>query len=387
MAKQAKKLHKLEDLLVEEVSVVDRPANQRRFLVVKDEAGKGEEIQMGADGNLTTDDPSKDSKDPPPIADIFKTTGEGFAELQKRLTIDPDLRRDMFRSLSESMGRLNSVLNSAEFAQTDRDGAKGPSTLVPILSAEVAAVAKDLADMAKQLSKGIAKKNDDDPEPETAAQEALLKVVEAVEAEVQKRGAKMSKARLAAFKGAMETLAKILGELAMVQVDKAAHDGGPHVHTFKVNGQTVITDAVNAGTGKAHTHKVTAAFKKLTTSSAPGESTHTITVDGKTMTSSGPTKPKEKPAGGNPFANAKKAEEPSQAVVDLTKMVGDLTTTVKKQAKDLRTLRQARPGSNSIPVEKAAGDGPPRSSVSWPLDLNDEKTPERVDKATSFLDS
>lgn len=375
MASKTKKVTKLEDLLVEEVSVVDRPANQRRFLVVKADADKGAEIQVGDNGDLSTPEANPEATPPIEISEVFKAAGSNFATLEKRLTMDPDVRRELFRSLGDSMGRLNSVLNSADFAQMDRDGSKGESTLVPILATELDEVAKAIAAMSKQLSKTKAKKSADpasDPEQSPAHSNALEALVSSVEDQVQKRGAKMSKSRLAAFKSAMNTLSAILGELGIEKADvaKAAHS-----HTFKVGGQTVTTDAVNVADGKAHTHKVTANFKKLVTVSSPGGSghSHTITVDGKTVKGSGPVAPKEKPKG-NPFA---KSEEPSEEMVNLAKMVEGLTSavetqnaTIKKQAKSIRELRQARPGSNTIPVESGAGDTPPSSGVSWPMDLN-----------------
>jgi len=391
MAKKTTQVHTLADLLVEEVSVVDRPANKRRFLAIKSEDGKGAEIQTGPNGELVTETGGPDGTptDAPPIAEVFKAAGEAFADLEKRLTIDPDLRREIFSNLGEAMGRLNTVMIASDVAQSDRDGTKGTSTLVPVLAAELDAVAKVLAGISRKIGKTKAQKDEGE---EDAAQKALLGLVEAVEVQVEKAGAKMSKARLAAFKAAMDTLAKILQELdppaAAPDLDKAAKkptEKAAHVHTFKANGQTVTTGPSNAMEGAAHTHPVTIAFEKLTTTSDPGGGghTHKVTSKGKALTSSGPTAPKEKPAG-NPFA--KSEDGPAPELVALTKMVADLTTTVKKQAKDLRGLRQARPGSNSIPVEKTVGDGPP-PSVSWPLDMNDEKTPERVDKATSFLDS
>lgn len=378
MPGKKKKVTKLEDLLVEEVSVVDRPANQRRFLMVKSDADKGSEIQVGENGELSTTDATPPTTDATPptaeISEVFKAAGSNFAKLEKRLTMDPDVRRELFRSLGDSMGRLNSVLNSADFAQMDRDGSKGESTLVPILAAELDEVAKSIAAMSKQLNKTKAKKSAD-PVSDPSALEAL---VSSVEEQVQKRGAKMSKSRLAAFKSAMNTLSEILGELG---VEKADISKAAHSHTFKVGGQTVTTDAVNAADGKAHTHKVTANFKKLVTASSPGGSghAHTITVDGKAVKGSGPTVPKEKPKG-NPFAKSEdepSADEPSEEMANLAKMVEGLTSavesqnaTIKKQAKSLRELRQARPGSNAIPVESGAGDAPSGSRVLWPMDMN-----------------
>lgn len=372
--KRTKRVHTLEDLLVEEVSVVDRPANQRRFLTVKAEDGKGREIGMDDAGNLVTDAETQPapSDDLPDLSEVFKSAAES---LEKRLTIDPDMRMMVFTTLANAMGRLNAVAASADFAQTDSDGTKGPSTLVPVLAEELAAVAKEIGALSRSLGKKKTKKDAGEDEPD----DALAALLDAVEEQVQKRGAKMSKARLTAFKSALDTLGKILNELDPVETTKAKDkvEKAPHVHTYKVNGQTVTTGPSSAAEGAAHTHKVTVNFKSVTTSSDAGGAghSHTVTVDGKAIKGSGPSTPPEK-SKGNPFADKAK----KNADVDLTTLVDSVTSltqlvekqqaTIKKQAKNLRSLRQARPGSNAIPVEKGAEDGPSRPDVSWPIDLN-----------------
>lgn len=405
MTKSAKQVHTLEDLLVEEVSVVDRPANKRRFLTVKAEDGKGQEIQVGPDGKLITPDgdPSGDTTDTTPIDQAFAAIGKTLADVEKRLTIHPDMRREIFQGLQDNMGRISAVMASADFAQSDRDGSKGPSKLVPILSEELMEVAKELAALGRKIGKTDATKGEggDDP-PATDGEDptkALETLVAGLEETVQKRGAKMSKARLAAFKAAMKTLGQILAELdpeAQKDDTKKAKKQEPgegiarHVHTFSQGGQTWTTTPVDVPEGRPHTHSVTIDGKKLTTNSVPNTAGHaqTVQVNGKTLTSSPPKAPNQDRQNDKGKKTATtKAEGPAPELVALQKMVETLTTTVKKQAKDLRTLRMARPGSNAIPVEKGAGDGPPRSEVSWPLDMNDEKTPQRVDKATSFLES
>lgn len=387
---EPKKVTKLEELLVEEVSMVDRPANQRRFLTVKSEDAKGAEITPGPGGKLTTPAPT-----PAPVtksmAESLASVGDKLIQLEKRLSITPNTRTALFNGLREAISRLDSIFLMADVAETDWDGSKGESTLMPLLSTELGEVATALGKLAKAFGK--VEKSET---PENEAETALKALVEGLETAVQKRGAKMSKARLTTFKSAMEALASILAELddAVDDVEKA----DAHTHTFKVGNETVTTGPASAADGADHTHTITVDGKKLTTTAAPAgpSHAHSVTADGKTVKGSGPAAPPVKPAfppqGKPPVAKAEsstrvedpQAEDPK--VTALTQQVEKLTETVKKQAADLRGLRKAPQGSNAIPVEKSSGDGPREAEVSWPLDMNDEKTTRTVAKAVSFIE-
>jgi hypothetical protein len=240
---KAKTVTTLEGLEVHEVSIVDRPANLRPFLIVKSETGP--ELEVDASGNLTTskvvDEPATATAAPvekvEPVAPALEPTV--VVEVEKRLSIDPELRSLIFSSLGSITSRLNTVLYMADVAQSSNGE---PSTLQPILAQELAEVAKAIADVAKKFSNvskaedvveigealaTIAKRVDgidamaNGKEPvESELEEALKSLMTTVE----KRGAKMAKGRLNQFKNAIELLGKILGELQGDGVEKAIAD-------------------------------------------------------------------------------------------------------------------------------------------------------------------
>lgn len=336
-----KRIHRLEDLLVEEVSIVDKPANKRRFLAVKSEDGMGDrgpEITTDAAGNLVSDPPVSSDLDPSPVvltpelAERFAAVGKGLEDVEKRLSIDPEMRRGIFRELGDAMGRLQSVLATTDVARIDRG--EGGSTLVPILGAELSEIAKVLGIMARKLTSTGTKKGEDPPTPAADEGAKLLEeLVRTVETAVEKRGAKMGKGRLVKFREAMQVLQGILTEL-----DNQFPPGAK----------------------------------------AP------------------PFPPKpggKRPPNAPPPQKAAKAEGVAElpgsvekAFTGLTSTVEKLTGIVKSQGKALHDLR-ARPGSsNVIPVERTCREkSDADDDVHWPLDMNDEKTRETVDKSISFL--
>ncbi len=352
-----KRVHRLEDLLVEEVSIVDKPANKRRFLAVKSEDGmkKGAEITTDAEGNLVTDpaappsstpdpDPpgstltlkvdadgkvlSVQTEDPVPTPELaarFAAVGEGLEAVEKRLSIDPEMRRGIFRELGDAMGRLQSVLATTDVARIDRG--EGGSTLVPVLGADLGEIAKVLGTMARKLSSSSTKKGDDTTEIGDEAK-VLEALVQTVEEAVAKRGAKMGKGRLGKFKDAIKVLQGILAE---------------------IEGQF-----------------------------PPGAKAPPF-----------PPKPGGKrPPGAPPPPRGKAAKTEEPGLAGLTEQVEKLTGIVKSQGKVIHDLRKRPGSSNVIPVDrshvdKAAG---PDDEVHWPLDMNDEKNRETVDKSVSFLD-
>lgn len=281
--KQKKQIHRLEDLLVEEVSLVDRAANKRRFLAVKSEDGMGErgaEIVTDENGNLITKkdsqvtpeepgtEPGVGTDDSSSIEEIsvFKSVEEVISRVEKRLSINLDMRRELFQSLNDNISRLNTVINSADMAQIDR-GDK-PSTLVPVLAAELMEVSKSILALSKMLG-GVKKEDDETPvevDYMSSLNEISLKLQELGSESVQKNE-------------------------EVVQIEKH--------------------------------------------------------------------------------------------FVALTDRITRLTDIVKSQNKKLYELEQVRGQTNVIPVEK--GTVKKEEDTSWPLDMNNERTRENVDKSVSFF--
>lgn len=272
-----KQVHKLEDLLVEEVSIVDRPANKRPFLLVKNETGaKGAELVVDAEGNLiaTELDGATETELDALVTKSEADADPGSSTVEKDLSIAPEVRRMIFQQLGQATRRLNGVLNIADAAPTDFDGDGDPSPIPPMLAKELGDIAALITSSSAALGK--LKKSD-----ETEA--SLEALVTSLEASVQKRGAKMSSGRLGKFKAALAALQSILAELD---------------------------------------------------------------------------------AGGTPV---KKAEV--EAITLMTSSVEKLTETVRKQAREIRVLKESRPASNVHPADAGAPVPKAPEKVVWPSDM------------------
>jgi hypothetical protein len=292
MSKKNKKdITRIVELEVEEVSIVDKPANQRRFLAVKSEEGmtKGAEIVQDDQGNLVT---SKENVTEEPLVkkdllspvEIFKAIGEN---IEKRLTVMPEVRKDIFQALNDSMSRLNTVYNATDSADVDYRGDK-VSSLVPVLASEIAEISKELGKLAKTL---IGVKKEDSAENSTNDEP------------LEKAGAKMSKERLSQFRNAMEALSKILTQLSG-------------------------TDEV----------------KKVQNS-----------------------------------------DSSEQIMKNLVEINIQLTEQIKKSNQRIQKLERKPNLSNVLPIEQKVEKRFDNYDVSWPMDLNDEKIPDKIDKSVSFF--
>jgi len=91
---------------------------------------------------------------------------------------------------------------------------------------------------------------------------------------------------------------------------------------------------------------------------------------------------KEPAAGGAPDPKRKRAGAPGLG--DLVASVGELTNVVKRQQEELVSLRKTRATSNAIAVE--GGRRRENQDVSWPLDMNRPISRDTIGKSVSFFD-
>lgn len=339
---EADSVHRLRDIVVEEVSLVDRAANKRRFLVVKRSADMADEnasteLKPDGRGGLTArgGDVEKAKKKPaaPDMADEEKRKKPGAddeeagdAEKAKQpaeddeegdddtekarkpaddeepddaaktprrkqaLTLPTPVKEAMLRSLTEALERLMSVANRVKEASETDERLDAP---VPDeVGAEVAAIAELLSGIGESY-----------PSPKSKAA-------------VAKAGARMAKDRLDRFQKAMTLLAEILKELTESREAPVAPSAG----------------AAEAG------------VKKRDAAAPPA-------IPG---------------------------------LAELVAGIGELTRVVKRQEEELARMRQARGVSNAIPVESARRAEP--QDVSWPLDMNRPISRDKVKKEVSFFD-
>lgn len=263
-------------------------------------SGIGTEIVTDENGNLVASEEANSVDEEiktDPFA-VFKTI-EAFTEkVEKRLSINPDMRREVFRSLNDAMSRLNAVMSTVDMAQSDM-GDK-PSTLTPILSSELGEVAKVIAQLGKLLN-GSVKKDDSEETSEQEEEEAPN------------------------FGAFIEALGSKLDEL-----EKSDPETKEAIDT--------LTRALSSEN----------------------------TEEGTQQTSDNPT-------------------QLEKAFTTLTERVTKLTGIVKAQNKKLHEIERVRGQSNVIPVEKGIQFESEEDDTDWPLDMNNEKTRESVDKSVSFF--
>jgi len=218
-------VHRLRDILVEEVSLVDRAANKRRFLLVKRE---GDMSELRADGrggfsrvhkadgdDEPEDETEKGKKKPPPFAGAKPP----FGGKPKPGDDDEDeeKRRKAAADEEDAEKRRKAKYEEEEEEEKRRQAAKGAGGAA--LSSKVSEIVDDLQDLAEKL--------DDDDEPSDVNMkkllaahkklggmaEAYMKRTAKKSVEIAKIGAKMSASRLAMFKESLATLQSLLTEL------------------------------------------------------------------------------------------------------------------------------------------------------------------------------
>ena len=215
-------VHELTSLEVREVSIVDRPANGRRFSMIKNEDGdmNGEQ-RIEIDLNETADgDPSAETT-PDELGAVFKSLGEtlGDEKITKALAISEDAKGEARKVLARAMRSINTAYDAMYSAETTEDSA--PTDFSKAVGSELVSIGAALAAMGKKLggSKAVkTKKNEGGENAEDISfSDALVRVeemiTEVVRADVEKAGAKMASGRLKAFETAITQLTKLLDEL------------------------------------------------------------------------------------------------------------------------------------------------------------------------------
>ncbi len=324
---EAAGVHRLRDIVVEEVSLVDRAANQRRFLVVKrsaemaDESNASAEAKPEARGTV-----EKAKKKPAGVPDEMVDEEKAKKPVDDEETDPTDAEKARGAATDETDDNADDEAGKKKQRKKD-DGliiaADVKQALLGVLTQaleRLMALASTIKD-ATELDDGTDATLPEDIGNELAAIAEMLSVVDkrkTAKAEVVKAGARMSKDRLDRFQKAMAALAEILKELT----DAKETPEGP-----------------SAGAAQS-------GVKKRSAVSPPA-----------------PAVP---------------------GLEDLVSGIGDLTRVVKRQEEELTRIRQARGVSNAIPIE--GGRRAEHQDVSWPLDMNRPISRDKVRKEVSFFD-
>ena len=342
-------VHRLKDILVEEVSLVDRAANKRRFLLVKREGDMSELRPNGRGGftrvNKADDEPEDDetekAKKPafPGAAKPFGAKAKADDEEPEDDETEKAKKKPSFPGAAKPFGgKKPAPEEDDDEKDKDEDEEEDDDEEKRKEAAKAAGtkLASQLTTLADDLSKLAQKLDDEDDEPSDvhmkkiiAAHRKLgsmadryLKRTAQKSIEVAKIGAKMSSGRLSMFKDALQTLQSLLTELMdspKKDKDHAPDAGDPQV----------------AAPG----------FKAANPSSAPTNATG------------------------------------AAAVKQIGKSIDELLDVVKAQSAKIAKLERGINPSNALPVDKIAKS----AEVVWPMDMN-APARDKVSKADSFYD-
>lgn len=337
-------VHRLEDIEVKEVSLVDRPANKRPFLVVKRSDQMTTQIQPDGKGGFTTNGTSKAG--PPPMPPGGAAPPEGGPPGKKKpakmgkLDVPPGFKEMMGPMLikaSEKLKELADAVGSATAAEISDDGEMPgvPAEFSEGLSTIQGTLDKLAGMWPSAPAEGAPEGGDMGEEPPMPSEMQMRATLDNIgkvfghpkveKAAIAKIGAKMAKERFSRLQQAAQTLSSLINELA----PQVAGTGAP----------AAAGGALGKGDDKEEKSE------------------------------------KEK-------ALLKSIEDMLAPIVDGLKQVG---VTVAKQRTQIETIQKSRGAPNAStnveqPVQKGIGD-----KFSWPLDLNNPVTKDTVEKTTSFF--
>ena len=332
MPQQAEGVHRLKDILVEEVSLVDHAANKRRFLLVK-RNGDMDELKPNGRGGFTRvkkadddeekkkakeeeDEEKAKGKKPPPFPPP-KPGAKAPEDEEKAAKADDDDEDEE----KGAFGNDDEEKKKAEKA--DPAGEK--------LVEELRAYCEELSSLADALEEEEA------DEPSDVHQKKMMGMHKKFGGMVDKYCSAGGKegAKKRALSKAMATLQALLGELM-------------------------------ATSGKDNEHKPD-----------PGDPQGT-------PKGWSPTNPSMVPTGAPGTAGGWTGGKAAKHIEALTKSVSHLTQIAKTQSAEIERLKSGGARSNALPVEKNRRRE--SQDCSWPMDMNRPIDRGSVAKSESFFD-
>lgn len=323
-------VYRLRDIVVEEVSLVDRAANQRRFLVVKRSADMADD--NAADTKPDSPKAIQKAKKKPTVAHDEAVDQEKVKAKSKEETDDDEDETETEKARSAAKDESDDEDDEDGDAEDKKKTRKkaAPALAGPVKEALLRALT-DALERLMTLASSVkdapdAKDGDSADLPKDVSDEldAVAEMLWGVgkrkraKADVAKAGARMGKDRLDRFQKALSLLAEILKELTETKGEPV----GP-----------------TAGAAES-------AVQKRDTATRPA-----------------PAVP---------------------GLEELVSGIGELTRVVKRQEEELTKMRQARGVSNAIPVD--GGRRAEAQDVSWPLDMNRPISRDKVRKEVSFYE-
>ena len=334
-------VHRLHDIEVNEVSLVDRPANKRPFLVVKRSNDMATEVRDDGKGGMTT------KAGPPPMPPGGAPAGDGAApppgkkkpKAIGKLDVPPGFKEmmgPMLSKASEKLQELADAVGSSTPAEVGDDGEMPPvpSEFADSLNAIMGTLEKlsgmwPSAPADPDAAGDMAEGGDDASAPSEMQMRAALDNVGKVfahpklqKALVAKIGSKMAKDRFARLQQAAQTLTALIGELAPAPA-AAAPAGAP---------------ALGKAADKDKTEKGDALLKAVEAMLGP-----------------------------------------------VIKGLEGVAKTVQRQGAELDTVMKSRGIARSSTNVEESSRQQAQKSFHWPLDLNNEVSKDTVNKTESFF--
>ncbi len=324
----------LKDFDVEEVSIVDRAANKRKFLVVKGISHMPTELNKDGKGGFTTKGRAGTIKmDVPP----------GFKEMATPL----------LEKAQEALQAAVAELSSAKPAEVGDDGS------VPGVPAEFVSSLQNVMSMLDRAANLMPAGEPEMPEGE-AGEEPPAEVPEEEPTEMQMRMV-------------VDGVAKVLGSK---RLSKATARGA----IAKI-GAKMSKDRY------ARLQQAAQVLSNLIAELSPAPPTGTPAV-GKTAKSDPGT-----PEATTPAAGAEVSQVVAQAVAPIQAQLTELAGVVKRlagvvtsQGASLSSVAKSRPAPAALSVEQGGEPPGQGSGFSWPMDMNSPFTRESVGKGPSFFD-
>lgn len=320
------KVYQLLDIIAEEVSDVDRAANKRTYLVVKRRTDMNTQEELGAE--VVEDDDGT-------LTAIDKSQGDDDADDERKKAAGPEKEEDEEKQAlvipgSVKQGLLRATTQALQRLMSIVNAIKGaketdekPDKPTPdSVARELRAVSEMLAAALHRYPSPVAKDAGDD-----------------APSEVAKAGAKLASKRRDQLKSVIDLLQKILEE---VMPDKAAPRGAPP------GDRSTDPNRANVGTGVQPDRDAARSAQEVL-SDVPG------------------------------LADVLKSFS------SLGEVMKELRSKVQGQDDEIARLKKSTGLPASREVDSVRRPKPPEP-VSWPLDMNQPLSRDRVAKEVSFFD-
>ena len=214
------KVFRLHDMLVQEVSLVDRAANKRTFLVCKrDENAEETGAELVSDGNGGFVQTAQKAEDSAEVADSDAPaqdsppadSGEGSENVIK---LDDAMKTSILRVMGEALEKMVKISTAVRDAPSD-SGETGLAMSVVEDMSSVMGMLQGIAQRYMSDDEDMNKGDKGEPAPAPAAGGMLKALTHAASVlqPVEKAGRKMSKTRLEALRMAVKTLNNILADV------------------------------------------------------------------------------------------------------------------------------------------------------------------------------